>query len=344
MKRKRRGNIKPTIREVAAYAGVSPTTVSHALSGRRPVSPETRDKIHEAMRVLNYEPSMLAQRLAGRPAQMITLIFPLVSGLFSSVEQRYIPAIGQPIAEAGYAFVVIYSPQMDMEQFRRFISSGVADGVILMQVEREDPRISLLQEHNLPFVMIGRPQNTLSLAYVDQDFETGISEAVRHLTGLGHHTIALLHYQEEQLGFVTRERGAFLALSEALHFTPLLAATDMSDASAYDAMRTLLAQEPRPTAAIIWNDLAVVGASRALHEQGLKIPEDFSLICYDRSPSLSMTSGPLTIIDTHIDQMGREAALMLLALLNRETQLATQVLLPSRLVLGNSTGPAPTRA
>jgi len=333
--------MKPTIREVATYAGVSATTVSHALSGKRPVSEENRAKILEAMRVLKYEPSMLAQRLAGRPAQMIALVFPLVSGLFSSVEHRFIPAMGMPVAAANYAFLVVYSPQMDMEQFRRFISSGVADGVILMQVQQTDPRVALLREHNLPFVMIGRPQDTMGLAYVDQDFHAGLREAAKHLIALGHATIALLHYQDLELGFVARQRQAFLDLSTDLGFTPQVAPTDFSDVAAYQAMRQLFTTTPRPTAAIIWNDLAVVGASRFLTEQGLRVPQDFSLICYDRSPSLFMTSGPLTIIDTRIDEMGAAAAHLLLALLNGETQLATQVLIPSRLVLGESTGSAP---
>jgi len=336
---RRKSTSKPTIRDVAAYAGVSPTTVSHALSGKRPVSDEAQARIVEAMEVLGYEPSVLAQRLAGHPAQAIALIFPLVSGLFSSVENRYIPALGQPIAAAEYAFLVIYTSQMEMQQFQRFISSRVTDGVILMQVQDDDPRLELLETYDIPYVMIGRNAEPGDRPYVDQDFRAGIDEALQHLADFGHECVALLHYQDEQLGFVKRGKAAFLAGGEALGLTAYTAPTDLSDAAGHAAMCELLARDPAPTAAIVWNDLVVVGAERALAEHRLRIPDDFLLICYDRSPSFSLTAGPLTIIDTHIDEIGNKAATLLLALLSGKTPQETQILIPSALVPGKSTGP-----
>jgi len=331
---------RPTIRDVANYVGVSPTTVSHALSGKRPVALETRQRIMEAIHLLGYEPSLLARRLAGQPTRIITLVFPLVSGLFSSIEQRYIASIGQPLTDRGYAFMVIYAPMMDMEQFRDFLGSHLADGLILMQIQLEDPRLLLLEDSPVPFVMIGRAADNTGLNYVDQDFEAGLREALVYLHGLGHRRVALFHYYDERLGFVARQKAVFQQEGTALGLQTWCVPTEMSDVSAYQAVRVLLEQPERPTAFIAWNELIATGIVLQAREHGLQMPRDFSLICYDRSPLHAAVSQPLTILDTQIETMGQRAAAILLALLEGSQQLY-QELIPARLVIGKSTGPAP---
>ncbi len=336
----RKKGTKSTIREVAAYAGVSPTTVSHALSGKRPVSPRTHAAIRQAMELLGYEPSLIAQRLAGQPTQTIALLFPLVSGLFSSVDHRFIPAFGQPIAEQGYTFLVIYSPQMEMTQFRRFISSRLADGVLLMQLLLDDPRIPWLYEYEVPFVTIGRPQSANDIPFVDQDFEAGMRQTLEHLAQFGHHHVALFSYQDESIGFVARQRAAFINIATKLGITPVIAPTEFSDVSAYHAMRAMLETHSPVTAIIVWSDLNIIGIEQALAERNLRVPEDISLVCYDRTPAFSMLAEDLTIIDTDIETMGQKAARLLLQILAGEMPEPKQELIPSRLIIGRSTGPA----
>ncbi len=331
---------RPTIRDVADYVGVSPTTVSHALSGKRPVALETRQRIMEAIHRLGYEPSLLARRMAGQPTRIITLVFPLVSGLFSSIEQRYITSIGQPLTDRGYAFMVIYAPMMDIEQFRDFLGSHLADGLILMQIQLEDPRVLLLESEPLDFVMIGRTADNTGLNYVDQDFDVGLRQALEHLHSLGHRNIALFHYQDDRLGFVARQKAAFLQEGSRLGLHTRCVPTEMSDVSAYQAMRDLLDSPDAPTAYIAWNELIATGIALQARERNLLIPQDFSLICYDRSPLHAAISQPLTILDTQIERMGQRAAEILLALLDG-SQDTYQELIPARLIVGESTGPAP---
>lgn len=336
----KKGSYRPTIRDVANYVGVSPTTVSHALSGKRPVALETRQRILEAIRLLGYEPSLLARRLAGQPTRIIALVFPIVSGLFSSIEQRFITSIGKPFTDRGYAFMVIYSPMMDMEQFRDLLSTYLADGIILMQILLEDPRLTLLREDPLPFVMVGRTADNTGLSYVDQDFEAGLREALAHLHALGHRHVALFHYCDERLGFVARQKEAFIHCAAERDMRTVCVPTEMSDASAYAAMDALLAQHAAPTAIIAWNELIAAGIEFQARERGLSIPRDLSLICYDRSPHHAAVSQPLTIIDTQIETIGRRAAELLLAQLAGD-ETVHQELIPSRLVEGQSTGPVP---
>lgn len=334
----KKGVYRPTIRDVANYVGVSPTTVSHALSGKRPVALETRQRILEAIRLLGYEPSLLARRLAGQPTRIIALVFPMVSGLFSSIEQRFITSIGQPFTDRGYAFMVIYSPMMDIEQFRDLLSTYLADGLILMQILLEDPRLTLLREEPLPFVMVGRAADNTGLSYVDQDFEAGLHEALTHLHALGHRHVALFHYRDERLGFVARQKEAFIRCAAERAMRAICIPTEMSDASAYAAMGALLAQDEAPTAIIAWNELIAAGIELQARERGLSIPRDLSLICYDRSPHHAAVSQPLTIIDTQIETIGQRAAELLLARLAGD-ETVHQELIPSRLVEGQSTGP-----
>ncbi len=333
---------RPTIRDVADYVGVSPTTVSHALSGKRPVATETRQRILEAIRILGYEPSLLARRLAGQPTRIITLVFPLVSGLFSSIEQRYITSMGQPLTDRGYAFMVIYAPMMDMDQFRDFLGTGLADGLILMQIQLEDPRLVMLRDTPVPFVMIGRAADNTGLNYVDQDFAAGLREALTHLHQLGHRSVALFHYRDERLGFVARQKEAFMRCAAELDMRALCIPTEMSDASAYAALQALYAQGEAPTAYIAWNELIAAGIELYARENQLSIPRDFSLICYDRSPHYAAVSQPLTILDTQVEKMGRRAAEILLACLAGQ-EAVYQELIPARLIVGQSTGPAPQR-
>ncbi len=331
---------RSTIRDVADYVGVSPTTVSHALSGKRPVAQETRQRIYEAIKLLGYEPNLLARRLAGQPTRIVALVFPLLTGLFSSIEQRYITSIGQPLTDRGYAFMVIYAPMMGIEQFRDLLGTGLADGVILMQVQLDDPRLELLRESSTPFVMIGRTAENTGLNFVDQDFPAGLREALTHLQTLGHRRVALFHYQDERLGFVARQKAAFIEEAAALGLEGLCVPTDMTDAAAYAACHDVLTRAEAPTAIIAWNELIAAGIELYVREHDLEIPRDLSLICYDRSPHHAVVSQPLTILDTQIEAMGQRAALILLSRLGGDESVH-QELIPACLVIGHSTGPAP---
>ena len=183
---------RSTINEVARRAGVAKTTVSHALSGKRPVAPETRERIFAVMRDLQYSPSPVARRLAGSPAHAIALVLPLASPSISDVEVRFIAAIGAVINRRGYTFLTLTSPQVNVDDLRRIVYSGLVDGVVLMRIQVRDERVKLLKDGNIPFVMIGRTRDNKGLTYVDLNGETAIGLAVDYLGELGHHAVGFV--------------------------------------------------------------------------------------------------------------------------------------------------------
>ena len=115
----RKAKPRPTINEVAQRAGVAKTTVSHAISGKRPVAPATRERIFKAMGELQYSPSPIARRLAGSPSHTVALVLPLASSTFADVEVRYIASIGAVVNQHGYTFLTLTAPQVNVDDLRQ---------------------------------------------------------------------------------------------------------------------------------------------------------------------------------------------------------------------------------
>lgn len=330
------------MKEVAERAGVAKTTVSHAISGKRPVAPATREKIFAAMQALHFTPNPIARRLAGSASHAIALVFPLASQSLAAVELRYLNSIGEVVNRGDYTFLTLTSPRVRVDDLRQVIYSGMIDGVILMRIHVDDERVELLKEAGLPFVMIGRTRHNEGLVYVDLDVEAAIDLAVSHLVELGHTQIAFICPDDLAFGFAYRLVQGYEKSCRKHHLAQFTIPASWSDDAGYRAMRGLLDKQPGLTGVICWSDVVAVGAISALHDLGRRIPQDMSLISFDRSEHLPLASSDLTIVDTRPEAIGTQAARMLLSMLNDEgLPHPDQVLMPSRLVNGRSTAQPP---
>jgi DNA-binding LacI/PurR family transcriptional regulator len=327
----------PTINEVAQRAGVAKTTVSHAISGKRPVAPETRERIFKAMHDLQYSPSPIARRLAGSPSRAIALVLPLASPTIADVEVRYIASIGAVVNQHGYTFLTLTAPQVNVDDLRQIVYSGLVDGVLLMRIQQKDERVKLLRETDIPFVMIGRTRDNKGLTYVDLNGEAAMALAVDYLVELGHHAIGFISPDDLNFAFAQRIAKGFEESCEA-HHLPLITAPAVWSADAgYRAMLTLLDQHPEITATIAWSEVVTVGAVSALRDMGRKIPDDMSFISFDRSEHLHLASSDLTVVDTRPEAVGAQAAQMLITLLEKKPLERRQILMPPLLINGKST-------
>lgn len=328
---------RPTINEVAKRAGVAKTTVSHAISGKRPVAPETRERIFKAMNDLQYSPSPIARRLAGSPSRAIALVFPLASPTIADVEVRYIASIGAVVNQHGYTFLTLTAPQVNVDDLRQIVYSGLVDGVLLMRIQQKDERVKLLRETDIPFVMIGRTRDNKGLTYVDLNGEAAIALAVDYLVELGHHAIGFISPDDLNFAFAQRIAKGFEQSCEE-HHLPLITAPAVWSADAgYRAMLALLEQHPEITATIAWSEVVTVGAVSALRDLGRKIPDNMSFISFDRSEHLHLASSDLTVVDTRPEAVGAQAAQMLIALLENQPLDRKQILMPPLLISGKST-------
>ncbi len=338
-----KANPRSTIKEVAELAGVAKTTVSHAISGKRPVAPETRERIYAAMRQLRFKPSLVARRLAGSPSHAIALIYPLASLSPAAVELRFITSIGEVISLGHYTFLTLASPMVGVDDLSQIIQSGLVDGAILMRIQVNDQRVKFLRESDTPFVMIGRTRVNKGLTLVDLDGELAIEMAVKHLIELGHQQIAFMCPDDVGFGFAYRLVKGYEKSCRKHALRPVMCPASWSDDAGYRAMQSLLAEQPNLTGVIIWSDVVSIGAVSALRDSGRAIPQNMSVISFDKSDHLLMASGDLTVIDTRPEEIGVQAARMLLSILKHEPLAQAQVLVPPQLTIGKSTSSPPRR-
>lgn len=329
-----------TISDVAAQAGVSKSTVSHALSGKRPISAATRERIQQAIDALGYQPNPVAQRLAGGRTKTIGYVFPLYAPQIAGLEMKFIASTANEINLANYAFMLLTHPADDVDNLRRFASSGLVDGFILMQVRLEDARVQFLQQAGIPFVLVGRCADNFGLTYVDIDLAHAMTECLTHLTELGHHTIAYLHQDAGDFGFMYRAQREFLSACEEKNVTSFAYPSKLSYESGADAMSALLQQHPEATAVITWNNTVAWGAIDVAQANGRSIPHDLSIISYGHSSLPYASRIPLTVVDIHPEQLAATAARLLLNKLEGD-QDDSQVLLESTLIVRESTAVCP---
>src|SRR5512135_862030 len=236
----RKAKPRPTINEVARRAGVAKTTVSHAISGKRPVAPATRERIFKAMDELQYSPSPIARRLAGSPSRAIALVLPLASSTFADVEVRYIASIGAVVNQHGYAFLTLTAPQVNVDDLRQIVYSGLVDGVVLMRIQQKDERVKLLKETDIPFVMIGRTRENKGLTFVDLNGEAAIGLAVDYLVELGHHTIGFICPEDLNFAFASRIARGFEKSCHKHQIPSIMLPAAWSADAGYQATLTLL--------------------------------------------------------------------------------------------------------
>jgi DNA-binding LacI/PurR family transcriptional regulator len=213
---------RATIADVAARAGVSRSTVSYALSNKRPISEETRLRIQQAIQELGFRPDPTAQRLAsGEKSRNIGFVLPLVAPEMTGLEMKFITGASRVINQADYAFILLAHSDRNPENLVRFAQSGLVDGFILMEVYMHDDRVDMLQREGIPFVLVGRCADNTGLHYVDIDIEVGMEQFVSHLGELGHRTVVYLHKDDPDYGFAVRALRGYISACRRHNVTPL---------------------------------------------------------------------------------------------------------------------------
>ena len=326
---------RATIADVAAQAGVSRSTVSYALSNKRPISDETRQRIQQAIEELGFRPNSVAQRLAsGGNGKNIGFVLPLVAPEMTGLEMKLIAGAASVINHADYNFILLAHADRDPENLVRFARSGLVDGFILLEVYMHDERVEFLQSEGIPFVLIGRCEDNTGLTYVDVDIEYGMEQNFSHLVALGHQSIAYLYKDDTDYGFSVRSLREYKAACQRHNLPPRIHPCALSPEDGESAMNTLLTQHPDISAAIIWSDIPTLGVVQAIHATGRNIPEDFSIICQEHSIISDLASFVPAIIDIRAGEMAAQAAKLMIDLLEERPIVQHEVLIPPKLILG----------
>lgn len=328
-----------TIKDVAALAGVSPSTVSRTCKNNPSISEETKERVRKAMAELGYEPNFQASNLASQNSRTIGIILP-ASAKEVYENSFYLEAI-QGISHYcnGRQYMTTIVTGQDEAEILNAVRSmsrgGKVDGFIILYSKKEDPVIDYLFNEGLLYILIGKAtQYTNQTIYIDNDNLLAGREAAEYLYQLGHRRIAYLGSDSSLMFSADRKAGYQLAL--ASHQLPVrpeycVEVKNVSENNE-EVIRGLLMQKDRPTAILISDDILAVSLERVCLENHLAIPEDLSIISFNNSLFARLTSPQLTSIDIGAGQLGSEAASQIINHIENPNLLATKIIVPHHLI------------
>jgi DNA-binding LacI/PurR family transcriptional regulator len=330
-----------TIADVARAAGVSPSTVSYVLSGKRSISADTRRRVERSIRELGYHPNAGARALASSKTNLLTLVVPLRTDINVPVVMQFVAATVTKARTYDYD-VLILTRDEGVEGLPRVAASSIADALIVMDMEAADPRVSVLRSLDRPVVLIGLPDSHEGLTCVDLDFEAAGAECVEHLASLGHRTVALLGPSPVVYSRGTSYAGRFLNGFQQTATAHKMRATTMPCAPTYAALRTcldnLLARRRAITGLVVHNE-AILGPLLAeLDKRGKKVPQDISVVAVCPDDMAVSQAIPLTSVSIPAATVGQLAVEMAMKQLSGDRDPVVR-LLPPELTDRGSTAP-----
>lgn len=303
--------------DVARRAGVSASTVSYVLNGARPISPATRDRVLAAIKELGYTPNAFAQGLARSWVGIVGLHWPVGERALSSTELEYISAISAEVRRRGFHLLLWSNPLADTAELRLMASQGLVDGILLMEVRNDDPRIPVLDELGVRYVLVGRSDAFPAAVHVDADFDAISRLALEHAVGLGHREIALLtqpvEIDRQGYGPVTRLRECLerAAAESGVGLTVVHAA--LSIRGGHDAYAQLGDRAPAVTCVLEVNEPATIGLLEAASADGRAVPEQLSVIALNQGRgAVEMTVPALTDVSAPPAAVGERAVNVLI--------------------------------
>lgn len=320
-----------TLDDVAQLAGVSYQTVSRVLNRSEQVSPRTREKVEAAMQQLNYVPNRVAQQLAGKATRTLGLA---TSDLALMAPAQIASAIQQRAAAAGYHLVIAMDSGNQAEATINELLAQRVDG-LLINLPLSAPQAEQIQTlcGAKPTLFLDvEPQ--AAVAQCQYPNAAGAQAAVEYLVSLGHQKIGLLNGPEQSVS--ARQREAAWVASLATHqLTPHCILR--GDWSAQSGYRALLAQLPHdlPQALLVANDQMALGAMRALHQHGVAVPGEISVMGYDDTVESAWYQPPLSTVRQDLQRLGEVSVDRLLAQLRGEALPMAE--LKTALVLREST-------
>lgn len=271
-----------TIGDIAKVAGVSKSTVSHVLSGKRPIGAEVTQRVMKIIEELNFKPSILARNLAEKKTNMIGFYGPSTKSLKEDVFFNcLISGVIDALSDKGYKLT--YNPEKTDEKNQLLFdldSSQPIDGAIIMNPRVGDDYLKKLKQENIPFVLIGRPSEDIDIFYVDNDNVASTYMAVNELISKGHHKIILMNNHESYTVSEDREKGYRLAYAEC--GIPVdescIYHIDVLEEAGYRLCKQLIEDKKVFSAVFTCNDIIAVGVIRALREYKIKIPDKVAVI------------------------------------------------------------------
>ncbi|WP_106402067.1 LacI family DNA-binding transcriptional regulator [Actinocorallia populi] len=341
MSEKRRKKSPVKITDVARRAGVSPSTVSYVLSGKRTISEETRRRVQESIEELGYQPHAGARALASSRSNVLALMLPLRPGIHVPVVMQFAASVVTEARRHDHD-VLLLTQEEGVAGLRRVAGSALADALIVMDVQLHDERVPLLRELDRPSVLIGFPAEPSGLTCIDLDFRAAGAACVDHLAALGHRCVDLVGSPPEVYrrgtGFAQRVIEGFQESCAAHGIESTIHPCEATPEAARAVAERLLALHPGLTAVVVHNEPLVEPLVAAFADLGLRVPQDLSVVALCPDEIAERTALPLTSVAIEAHEVGTRAVDLLMAKLDG-LDVPEATLLPPRLTARASTAP-----
>jgi DNA-binding LacI/PurR family transcriptional regulator len=322
-----------TINDVAKKAGVSISSVSYALNGRRPISAAKKAQILQVIQELGYHPNASARSLASKRTNVIALLFPrLRERNMGLSEMQFVLSGGLHTLENGYSMVLWFLDAGDTEELRSLIRQKRADGVILMEVRRNDPFVRVLAEEDIPFFLIGHDDTYQGRNYVDIDFDRSMEMMIANLIAGGHRHVGFINHPRETFtaGYAPTVKcsRAFRSCCDALHVSGYDVFCNSDPQSGYGAALGLLREHPEMSVIASLNQSCMSGIIKAVTDMGKAIPDDVSIIVFASAPFFGKNFLPsISAWELDISLIMEEAVLCLLRSINDRDSITDERLI-----------------
>jgi LacI family transcriptional regulator len=330
------------MKDIARDLEVSVITVSKALRNHADISSETKARVLQRAKELNYRPNLAARALVTGRTKMMGLIVPdLVHSFFAEVAR----GLSDVLRKSGYSVVISSSdesPELERQVIDQFIARGV-DALLIASSQWTVESFHRLEEHSLPYILIDRNFTGLTANFVGVNDDAVGALATSHLIEAGCRTIAHITRARISTALARLEGYRRTLAQHNLSVGPEYVVNaeeldSVADQSGYEAAKKLLALNPRPDGIFCHNDLVASGAMRAIFEAGLRIPDDIALIGCCNVHYAPLLRVPLTSIDQRSDAIGEHAARLAMNLLDAKSPIAPEsILLEPKLIVRDST-------
>src|SRR5438045_3459258 len=336
-----RSEPRVTLKTIAEHLGLTPGTVSAALNNSpaaRSIPEHTKNRIIEAAQALNYRPNFFARTLRLRRTYTIGVIAEEIGDAYGAM---VISGIEEYLRKNNYFFLTVihrHDPKLLQTYAQMLLTRGV-EGFITTDT-------SLTEKLALPTVAVAGHERVDGVTNIILDHKRAARLALEHLRDLGHEEIAFIKGQTISSDSAVRwsaicEVAQQLGIRIRPELTIQLEGIDSTPAIGYPFAKQLLARKHPFTALFAYNDISAIGSIWAIHEAGLRVPEDISVVGFDDTPGAAFANPPLTTVRQPLLRMGQIAAQTVVDLIEERGEYVPEIAIEPELVVRESTGPAP---
>ena len=315
-----------TVKDVAKAAGVSTATVSRVINNNSTISIDTYERVKKVMKEMNYFPNNIARNFASQHTYNITLIFDMdnLNAFENPFFYQIQYGIEKVICSRGYNMIIANEKTMVNREnaLNRIIFEKRSDGIIMPSFLLKKSIVKRMEEQKFPFVVIGEPDSSFNVNWVDINNKMAGYIATEHLIKNGYKKIAFISGNMSDKFNQKRFEGYVKAMEKFnIDYSSEMILEGVSGKDeGYKAMSKLINESSKLDSVIFTNNLSAFGAIKAIKEKGYKIPEEIGLVSFDSFPVAELSEPNMTTVDIDVFELGIQVATMLL----REIELPSE--------------------